>query len=117
MSGGTPVSTAEAINEIEGYLLWEAEKDRARTRARDFSDRLPWLTRAQREEVERQYQADQLEFSRAYLRRIAARSGELRAEYEGVYRVLRRRLVTGLLAVAGALVIGAVAVAVALTGG
>ncbi|WP_030022729.1 hypothetical protein [Streptomyces monomycini] len=117
MSGSTPVSTAEAINEIEGYLLWEAEKDRARTRARDFTARLPWLTRAQQEEVERQYQADQLEFSRAYLRRIAARSGELRAEYEGVYRVLRRRLVTGLLAVAGALVIGAVAVAVALTGG
>ncbi|MFH8343593.1 hypothetical protein [Streptomyces sp. NPDC018045] len=117
MSGGTPVSTAEAINEIEGYLLWEAEKDRARARAREFSARLPWLTRAQREEVERQYQADQLEFSRAYLRRIAARSGELRAEYEGVHQVLRRRLVTGLLAVTGALVAGAVTVAVALTGG
>ncbi|MEU6964229.1 hypothetical protein [Streptomyces chrestomyceticus] len=117
MSGGTPVSTAEAVNEIEGYLLWEAEKDRARTRAREFSARLPWLTRAQQEEVERQYQADQLEFSRAYLRRIAARSGELRAEYEGVYRVLRRRLLTGLLVAAGALVTGAVTVAVALTGG
>ncbi|WP_030666366.1 hypothetical protein [Streptomyces rimosus] len=117
MSGGTPVSTAEAINEIEGFLLWEAEKDRARARAREFGDRLPWLTRAQRAEVERQYQADQLEFSRAYLRRIAARSGELRAEYEGVYRELRRRLVTGFLAAAVVLVSGAVTVAVALTGG
>ncbi|MEV5598366.1 hypothetical protein [Streptomyces sp. NPDC052496] len=117
MSGGTPVSTAEAVNEIEGYLLWEAEKDRARTRAREFTARLPWLTRAQREEVERHYQADQLEFSHAYLKRIAARSGELRAEYEGVYEVLRRRLVTGCLAAAVVLVSGAVAVAVALTGG
>ncbi|GCD46207.1 hypothetical protein [Streptomyces paromomycinus] len=113
MSGSTPMSTAEAVNEIEGYLLWEAEKERAR----DFSARLPWLTRAQQAEVEQQYQADQLEFSRACLRRIAARSGELRAEYEGVYRVLRRRLLTGLLVVAGLLVTGAVTVAVALTGG
>ncbi|MFD7664740.1 hypothetical protein [Streptomyces sp. NPDC059788] len=117
MSGGTPVGTAEAINEIEGYLLWEAEKDRARTRAREFGARLPWLTRAQQEEVERQYRADQLECSRAYLRRIAARSGELRAEYEGVYQVLRRRLVTAALATAVVLVAGAVTVAVALTGG
>ncbi|KWT59874.1 hypothetical protein ADL21_22300 [Streptomyces albus subsp. albus] len=117
MNGGTPVSTAEAINEIEGFLLWEAEKDRARTRAREFGDRLPWLTRAQRAEVERQYQADQLEFSGAYLRRIAARSGELRAEYEGVYRELRRRLCTAFLAAAVVLVSGVVTVAVALTGG
>ncbi|OKI04998.1 hypothetical protein A6A06_10000 [Streptomyces sp. CB02923] len=117
MSGGTPVTAAEAINEIEGYLLWEAEKDRARTRAQEFSARLPWLTRAQQEEVERQYQADQLEYSRASLRRIAARSGELRAEYEGVYQVLRRRMVTGFLAATAVLVTGAVVVAVALTGG
>ncbi|MFH8747332.1 hypothetical protein ACH4GK_08835 [Streptomyces rimosus] len=111
------MSTAEAINEIEGFLLWEAEKDRARTRAREFGDRLPWLTRSQRAEVERQYQADQLEFSGACLRRIAARSGELRAEYEGVYRELRRRLFTAFLAAAVVLVSGVVTAAVALTGG
>ncbi|MEU2793205.1 hypothetical protein [Streptomyces sp. NPDC007100] len=119
MSGGsgTPAGTAAAINEIEGYLLWEAEKDRARTRAEAFCAGLPWLTRAQREEVERHYRADQLEVSRTYLRRVAARSGELRAEYEGVYRVLRRRLVAGFLAAVVVLVAGAAAVAVALTGG
>ncbi len=84
----------EAINEIEGYLLWEAEKDRARTRAESFSAGLPWLTDTQREEVERRYCQDQRETSRAYLERIAVRSSALRAEYEEVYRDLRRRLLT-----------------------
>ncbi|TJZ55548.1 hypothetical protein FCH28_09385 [Streptomyces piniterrae] len=84
----------EAINEIEGYLLWEAETGRARTRADAFCSRLPWLTDTQRGEVELHYCQDQRETSRAYLERVAARSAALRAEYEAVYRALRRRLVT-----------------------
>ncbi|ARF55088.1 hypothetical protein [Streptomyces gilvosporeus] len=86
-----------AINEIEGYLLWEAEKDRARTRAGAFCAGLPWLTGTQREEVEFRYRQDQREVTRAYLRCIAARSVSLRAEYEGAYRALRRRLLTACL--------------------
>ncbi|MFG3120045.1 hypothetical protein ACGF4C_37505 [Streptomyces sp. NPDC048197] len=83
-----------AVNEIEGFLLWEAEKDRARTRAEAFCAALPWLTDTQRQEVAVRYCQDQHETSRAYLQRIAVRSASLRTEYEGVYRVLRRRLVT-----------------------
>ncbi|MFD8543842.1 hypothetical protein [Streptomyces sp. NPDC059649] len=83
-----------SVNEIEGFLLWEAEKDRARTRAEAFCAGLPWLTDTQRQEVAVRYCQDQHETSRAYLERIAVRSASLRTEYEGVYRVLRRRLVT-----------------------
>ncbi|WP_308407374.1 hypothetical protein [Streptomyces platensis] len=100
----------QAVNEIEGFLLREAEKDRARTRAEAFCAGLPWLTDTQRREVELRYCQDQRDTSRAYLERIATRSAALRAEYEGVYRALRRRLITALLT--GTL---AVAVLVAMT--
>ncbi|WP_159482422.1 hypothetical protein OG879_11390 [Streptomyces caniferus] len=86
-----------ALNEIEGFLLWEAEKDRARTRAQEFCDGLPWLTDSQRWEVEVRYCQDQRDASRAYLERIAVRSAALRTEYDGVYRALRRRLITAVL--------------------
>ncbi|MGW7576971.1 hypothetical protein [Streptomyces sp. NPDC054765] len=98
----------QAINEIEGFLLWEAEKDRARTRAQAFCAGLPWLTDSQRREVELRYCQDQRDISRAYLERVAVRSAALRTEYEGVYRALRRRLVTALLS-------GTVALAALLT--
>lgn len=105
----------QAVNEIEGYLLLEAEKDRARTRADAFCARLPWLTETQRGEVEFHYCQDQRETSRAYLERIAVRSAVLRAEYEAVYRSLRRRLITACLGgtVAVALLTAVATVAVA----
>ncbi|MFG2142469.1 hypothetical protein [Streptomyces sp. NPDC048650] len=87
----------EAINEIEGYLLREAEKERARTRADAFCAGLPWLTDTQRREVELRYCQDQRDASRAYWERIAVRSATLRTEYESVYRALRRRLITAFL--------------------
>ncbi|MDT0460486.1 hypothetical protein RM550_33005 [Streptomyces sp. DSM 41527] len=98
----------QAINEIEGFLLWEAEKDRTRTRAQAFCAGLPWLTDPQRREVEWRYCQEQRDTSRAYLERIAVRSAALRTEYEGVYRALRRRLITGFLS-------GTVAVAALVT--
>ncbi|MFF3543351.1 hypothetical protein ACFYXD_16090 [Streptomyces platensis] len=88
----------QAVSEIEGFLLWEAEKDRARTRAEAFCAGLPWLSDTQRREVELRYCQDQRDTSRAYLERIATRSAALRTEYEGVYRALRRRLITAFLA-------------------
>ncbi|MFJ9852983.1 hypothetical protein [Streptomyces sp. NPDC101150] len=92
------MSDAEAvINEIEGYLLWEAEKERARTRADAFCAGLPWLTDTQRSEVERRYCQDQHHTTQAYLERIAARSASLRTEYDGAYQALRRRLITAYL--------------------
>ncbi|MEH6377565.1 hypothetical protein V7793_25000 [Streptomyces sp. KLMMK] len=84
-------TTAEAINEIEGYLLWEEEKRKAGERAREFTAGIPWLTDSQRADLEHRYAVDQLAVSRTYLRRIAARSTELRTEYEAVYQALRRR--------------------------
>ncbi|MGW7490435.1 hypothetical protein [Streptomyces sp. NPDC054786] len=105
-----------AINEIEGFLLWEAEKDRVRTRAQAFCDGLPWLTDSQRREVELRYCQDQRDASQAALERIAVRSAALRTEYEGVYRALRRRLITaflcGTVAVAALPALAAVGLAV-----
>ncbi|MEK2475453.1 MULTISPECIES: hypothetical protein [Streptomyces] len=97
--GGEDLRMAEAINDIEGYLLWEAEQERARSQAEEFCARLPWLTDSQREDVLRHYCRERREVSRSYLERVAARSASLRAEYEGVYRTLRRRMVAALLSV------------------
>lgn len=97
MRSAAEMQLDRAVNEIEGFLLWEAEKDRARTRAEAFCAGLPWLTDTQRREVELRYCQDQREASRACLERIATRSAALRAEYEGVYRALRRRLITAFL--------------------
>jgi len=87
-----PSEAAVGINQLEGYLLWQAETDRARDSAREFSARLSWLTTAQRAEVERAYTQDRLEQSKAYLLRIAGRCRELQREYQERYDALRRRL-------------------------
>ncbi|MFF4605225.1 hypothetical protein ACFY12_21140 [Streptomyces sp. NPDC001339] len=112
----TDIDMDRAINEIEGYLLWEGEKDRARNRADAFCAGLPWLTDTQRQEVASRYCRDQRNASREFLERIAARSVTLRAEYEGVYLALRRRLITAFLAGALAMVALVIATAVSLTG-
>lgn len=105
MRSAAEMQLDQAVNEIEGFLLWEAEKDRARTRAEAFCAGLPWLTDTQRREVELRYRQDQREASRAYLERIATRSAALRTEYEGVYRALRRRLITAFLSGTVAMVV------------
>jgi len=97
MPGADGTAMDRAINQIEGFLLWEAEKDRARIRAEAFCAGLPWLTDSQRREVELHYCRDQRDATWAYLERIAVRSATLRTEYEGVYRALRRRLISAFL--------------------
>jgi hypothetical protein len=79
------------LEQIESYLLWNAEVEEARRQAVCFTAHLPWLTTAQREEVERVYIADRVVVSRATLRRICDRAAELRGEYTERYRYLRRR--------------------------
>jgi hypothetical protein len=106
------MNTTGVSDEIEGFLLWEAEKDRARARARAFCTRMPWLTDSQREEAERLYAEDHLDVLKVSLERVVARSGELRAEYEGVYRALRSRIVTAFALGATATVVAAFAIAV-----
>ncbi|WP_329128968.1 hypothetical protein OG552_01865 [Streptomyces sp. NBC_01476] len=81
------------LDQIESYLLWSAEVEEGRRQAARFTAHLPWLTTAQREEVERVYLADRLALSRATLHRIGDRAAELREEYGERYRHLRRRCV------------------------
>lgn len=85
--------SARGLAQMEGYLLWNAEIERARRHARRFTDELPWLTTAQREDVERVYVVDRAEASRVMLVRVRARAAELRGEYGRRYRTLRARCV------------------------
>lgn len=92
--------------EVEGYLMWHAEVVQAQRMARAFTDQLPWLTTAQREEIERVYIADRTAASRVMLERIRDRALELRHEYSARYLQVRTRCVAA--TVAGAcLVAGA----------
>ncbi|GAA2282713.1 hypothetical protein GCM10010415_60000 [Streptomyces atrovirens] len=93
--------SALGLARLEGHLLWAAEVEEARRQADRFAGELPWLTTAQREEVERVYRADRIAVSRATLVRIRDRTAELRTEYEARYRRLRARCVA-LAVVAGA---------------
>ncbi len=97
------------LNEMAGYLLWQAEESEAATRAEAFAKRLPWLTGAQREEVVRVYTEDRLETSRAVIQRIADRARELQREYSERYQRLRIRILG--LFLAGATGFGAVVLA------
>lgn len=98
---------ADGLHALEGYLLWQAEAVRARDRARAFTEGLPWLTTAQREEVERVYAADHLHRAEDALRAVAERCDRLRAEYGGAYARLRRRLTAYWLLAAAALAVPA----------
>ncbi|MGW7519938.1 hypothetical protein ACWGJ2_30605 [Streptomyces sp. NPDC054796] len=110
---GPDEDSARGLARLEGYLLWSAEVREAGRRASLFADQLPWLTTAQREEVERVYAADRLALSRDVLLRIAHRATELRAEYSERYRRLRARcLTTVALGCAGALTVLAMLLAV-----
>ncbi|WP_328464982.1 hypothetical protein [Streptomyces sp. NBC_00448] len=78
---------------IEGYLMGHAEVERARSQARSFTDQLPWLTTAQREEVERVYVVERTAAAHAMFQRICDRAAELRAEYAERYLRLKARCV------------------------
>lgn len=88
------------LNQITEYLLWNAEIEQARRQATAFTARLPWLTGAQRDDVERVYVADRVAASQAMLERICDRAGELRGEYGERYADLRKRCVAAVMACA-----------------
>ncbi|WP_406728978.1 hypothetical protein WJ438_36505 [Streptomyces sp. GD-15H] len=106
--------SARGLNQLEGYLLWAAELEDARQRAGRFTEQLPWLTTAQREDVEHLYTADRIASSRASLVRICDRAAELRGEYEHRYQQLRMRCVAA--AVVGVVSGVGAAIAAILTG-
>lgn len=85
--------SARGLAQLEGYLLWNAEVEGARAQARRFTDELPWLTTAQREDVERVYLTDRIALSRDSLIRVRDRAAELRGEYTARYERLRARCV------------------------
>ncbi|MGW0084638.1 cytochrome C oxidase subunit I [Streptomyces sp. NPDC003393] len=93
-----PVSPAHVVNQVEGYLLWQARVAEAEERARAFTEPLEWLTTAQREEIEQHYVRDCLLRARADLQRVAERCRSLRGEYEERYARLRARCVAFLIA-------------------
>jgi hypothetical protein len=99
---GADQDHARGLVRLEGYLLWSAEVEDARRQAGCFSDQLPWLTTAQREDVERVYTADRLAASRAMLVRTSERAVALRGEYTQRYLQLRTRCVAAAVAAAGA---------------
>ncbi|MFG2526460.1 hypothetical protein [Streptomyces sp. NPDC048516] len=93
------------IADIEGYLLWQAETDRARADAEAFVDALDWPTAAQRQELVRLLALRQLDLSRRSVTRIAARALQLRREYQQRYDCLKRRVLAAVLALLAALVL------------
>ncbi|MFE9913182.1 hypothetical protein [Streptomyces clavifer] len=86
-------SAARGLAQVEGYLLWNAEVEEARRRAVRFTEQLPWLTTAQRENVERVYVTDRVAACRESLTKVADRAAELRGEYTARYDRLRARCV------------------------
>jgi hypothetical protein len=101
------------VREIEGHLLLAAAREEGRTAAARVAARLGWLTDTQREDLERQVEAEYLDLARASWWRTAERATELRQTYEVRYRALRQRLVAwcvlgcALLAATGLLVLAA----------
>ncbi|WP_328536350.1 hypothetical protein [Streptomyces sp. NBC_00344] len=99
---GSDGDIAQGLVRIEGYLLWNAEVEGARRQAVAFAEQLPWLTTAQREEVEQVYTAERTAASRAMLVRISDRAASLREEYTARYLQLRRRCVAATVMAVGA---------------
>lgn len=87
-----PLAPGTFLNEIEGHLLIAATHTEGRAAAARFTARLDWLTDGQRADVERHFEAEYLELSRASWERTAERGRQLRGEYEETYRGLRQRL-------------------------
>lgn len=96
------------VNQVEGYLLWQARVAEAEDRARAFTAPLEWLTTAQRTEIENRYTGDCLARARGDLQRIARRITAIRQEYEERYRQLRVRCVAAAVSFAALALVAAV---------
>ncbi|WP_367320424.1 hypothetical protein [Streptomyces sp. HUAS ZL42] len=79
-------------NEVEGYLLAQAEREQAQREAEVLCARLPWLTTGQAEDLTRHYTEQRLGLTRQALQATADRAERLRGEYEARYAALRRTL-------------------------
>ncbi|MER6385585.1 hypothetical protein [Streptomyces sp. NPDC001250] len=103
------------VRAIEGHLLLAAAREEGRTAAARAACRLGWLTQAQQDALEREFEAEYVAVSRLSWQRTAQRAEELWQMYEGRYRALRQRLLAwvlvgcALLTAAGLLVVSAAA--------
>ncbi|WP_407699930.1 hypothetical protein [Streptomyces liliiviolaceus] len=87
------VDAGALVAEVEGHLLIEATLGDGRLAATRFARQFGWLTDGQRAALEERFVEEYVALARDSWRRTALRGAELRGEYEGVYRGLRRRLV------------------------
>lgn len=88
-------SALRGVQQLEGLLLWEGHRQRAREEAEAFAQRLPWLSHDQRNDLEHLYAEVHLADAVTALEQARARAGELREEYAARYAELRRRLLRG----------------------
>lgn len=92
----TPTSTdrdtAEGLLRLEGYLLWQAELQKARDEAESFARRMPWLTTAQHEEVIHHYAQERIALSKEVLHTVTKHCTQLQDHYTARYQRLRTRL-------------------------
>ncbi|MBB5939190.1 hypothetical protein [Streptomyces zagrosensis] len=103
------------IAQLEGYLLLQAEREQARADAEIFASRMAWLSPTEHDTVVRLYAEERLRLTRWTLERIRDRCHQLSTEYETRYAELRRRLLSGCLALLCAtLAVNAVLMAVVL---
>ncbi|MFD5427963.1 hypothetical protein [Streptomyces sp. NPDC127084] len=92
MSSPSPYEgVRDGLRRLDGYLYWQAELAEARREAVAFCETLPWLTTAERRELEERYTRARVDMSKVVTRRVADRCVELRGEYETRYQRLRRR--------------------------
>ncbi|MET8785749.1 hypothetical protein [Streptomyces sp. NPDC004589] len=91
---GTPLDPhgGALANEVEGYLLLQAEREQAQREAEALCARLPWLTGGQAEDLARHYTEQRLGLTRQALQATADRAKRLRGEYEARYATLRHAL-------------------------
>ncbi|MFI0786101.1 hypothetical protein ACH4Q6_10935 [Streptomyces lydicus] len=91
--GPPPAGPGAALaNEVEGYLLAQAEREQAQYEAQVLCGRLTWLTRGQAEDLTRHYTEQRLGLTCQALQATADRAKRLRGEYEARYAALRRSL-------------------------
>ncbi|WP_431963764.1 hypothetical protein [Actinacidiphila sp. bgisy160] len=98
-AAGAP-AIADGIAACEDFLSWHADISDAENAARDYADRMPWLTTGQRHEVVRLYVADRLGLIRAMRTRVAERESALHSEYGRRCEALRNRLLCTVVALA-----------------
>ncbi|MFI6444237.1 cytochrome C oxidase subunit I [Kitasatospora sp. NPDC050543] len=69
------------VSQLESYLVWQSEVASAERDAVRFSGQFGWLPGAQREELERAYVADRLEYAEGVVDRAARRCRQMGEYY------------------------------------